>query len=254
MKVKSEQEFSKEIDPVGEPGGEQVAVPARAESLGHGAGSSSRRLSQPCTTLWLIRHAEVEDRYQGVFGGQIDMALSARGRQQAAALAEYLHSRKFDALYASPMLRVQQTLAPWVANSAPRPVVIPELREVHFGDWTGLNWDQLQARFGVHVSSWLEQLDCGAIPNGESGSALRARLEPCLRRIFQRHPGQDVVVACHGGVIRMLLSILLDWPLPKWAAVDIDYASITQVRRGPKDTKLQLLNYTPWRATTTTGL
>ncbi len=247
MNVKSEQEFKKVIDPVGEPSDGRLA--AAVPSMGRIA-SSSRRLAQPCTTLWLIRHAEVEERYQGVFGGQIDMALSPRGRQQAEALAQFLHGRKLDALYASPMLRVQQTLAPWLANSAPRPVIIPELREVHFGDWTGLNWDQLQARFGIHVSAWLDQLDCGGIRNGESGAELRARLEPCLRQILEKHPSQEVAVACHGGVIRMLLSILLGWPLPKWAAVDIDYASITQVRTSSRDSKLQLLNFTPWRAAT----
>lgn len=199
-------------------------------------------------TLWLIRHAEVDERYQGVFGGQIDMALSARGHRQAAALAEYLHGIKFDALYASPMLRVQQTLAPWLANSAPKPTIIADLREVHFGDWTGLNWDQVMSRFGVHVSAWLEQLDCGGIPNAESGPDLRARLEPCLQRIVHHHPGQEVAIACHGGVIRMLLTILFGWPLPRWAAVEIDYASITQVRWSRLEPKLQLLNYTPWRA------
>ena len=206
-----------------------------------------RPLLQAFTTIWLIRHAEVDARYQGVFGGQIDMPLSPRGHEQAVQLARYLHHWKFDALYASPMLRVQQTLTPWLANSAPKPTLIPELREVHFGDWTGLNWDQVLARFGVHVSAWLTELDRGAIPNAESGAALRARTEPCLRRILAAHPGQQVALACHGGVIRMLLSILLGWPLPQWAAVEIDYASITQVRCNPTEAKLQLLNFAPWR-------
>jgi broad specificity phosphatase PhoE len=198
------------------------------------------------TTLWLIRHAEVEERYQGVFGGQIDMDLSLRGQQQAAALAEFLHGFKFDALYASPMRRVQQTLAPWLANSAPRPILRPELKEVDFGDWTGLNWDQLLSRFGVNVSTWLDQIESGSVPNGESSAALRARLEPCLHEILKRHPGQHVAVACHGGVIRMLLTILLGWPLPRWASVEIDYASVTRIRCNPNEAKLQLLNFIPW--------
>ena len=64
------------------------------------------------TTLHLIRHAEVEARYQGVFGGIIDMNLSPRGHEQSAALAKYLETISFDAIFASPMKRVQQTLSP----------------------------------------------------------------------------------------------------------------------------------------------
>src|ERR1017187_1600392 len=83
----------------------------------------------PSTTrLLLIRHAEVEARYQGVFGGRIDMELSPRGHQQAAALAKYLHLRPLSAIYASPMKRVQQTLVPLLVNGTPKPVILPDLQ------------------------------------------------------------------------------------------------------------------------------
>lgn len=199
------------------------------------------------TILWLIRHAEVEAAYQGVFGGRIDMGLSPRGRQQAAALAEYLQKTSFDALYASPMKRVEQTLAPALLNGMPKPIVVPELREVDFGDWTGLEWHEVQKKFGISAFDWLRQLECDGIANAESAQMLRGRLDPCLRQILDNHPGQQVVVACHGGVIRMLLAILLEWPLPKMAALEVDYASVTRVSVLPRGAQVQLLNFTPWR-------
>lgn len=201
----------------------------------------------PSTTLWLIRHGEVERRYQNVFGGRIDMNLSARGRRQAAALARYLHAHRFDALYASPMRRVQQTLAPLLRNGTPAPVVAPELREVDFGDWTGLGWEEVERRFGATAAQWLDRLEAGAVPGGESARSFRARVEPVLRGILDRHAGQQVAVLCHGGVVRMLLAIMLDWPLPRMAAFEIDYASVTQVVWTPAKTRLHLVNYAPWR-------
>jgi hypothetical protein len=45
----------------------------------------------------------------------------------------------------------------------------------------------------------------------------------------------------------MLLSILFGWPLPRWSAVEIDYASVTRVGWSSGEPKLQLMNYTPWR-------
>jgi broad specificity phosphatase PhoE len=68
-----------------------------------------------------------------------------------------------------------------------------------------------------------------------------------LRQIERDHPGQNVAIVCHGGVIRMLLALLLDLPLPKTAAFKIEYASLTEVAITHHQTELQLLNFTPWR-------
>jgi broad specificity phosphatase PhoE len=203
--------------------------------------------SRPVTHLWLIRHAEVETRYQHTFGGRIDMNLSARGRDQSKILAGYLHDKIFDAIYASPMKRVQQTLAPLLKNGAPAPTVLPGLREVDFGDWTGFNWEQVREKFGVHPYDWLDEIELGAVPHGETGLQFRARVEPCLFEIIRRHPGGTAAVFCHGGVIRMMLAILLDLPLPKTNSFEIEYASITRVALRHHLNEIDLLNYTPWR-------
>jgi broad specificity phosphatase PhoE len=199
------------------------------------------------TRLLLTRHAEVEAGYQGVFGGRIDMELSPRGHEQAATLARYLHAKPLSAIYASPMKRVQQTLAPLLVNGAPKPIIFPDLREVDFGDWTGLSWDQVQEKFGVSAFSWLEQLECGGIANAESGETLRERVEPCLERVLADHAGQQVAIFCHGGIIRMLLAILLRWPLSSMAMFEIEYASLTQIDWLSQKARLQLLNFAPWR-------
>jgi broad specificity phosphatase PhoE len=199
------------------------------------------------TRLLLIRHAEVEASYQRVFGGRIDMDISPHGHTQAGALAGFLRHRPLDAIYASPMKRVQQTLAPLLNNGAPPPKVMSDLCEVDFGDWTGLNYEQVLEKFGVGASAWLDELTRGAIPNAETGATWRARIEPCLRQIHAGHTGQTVAIYCHGGVTRMILSILLDLPLPKTGAFQIDYASVTQVAIGLERTRIELLNFTPWR-------
>src|ERR1017187_7748871 len=144
--------------------------------------------SQP-TRLWLIRHAEVESRYQHTFGGRIDMNLSARGRAQAKTLAGYLHHKTLGAVYASPMKRVQQTLAPTLKNGVPAQTIMPGLREVDFGDWTGYDWFQVQEKFGVHPYDWLHEIERGAVPNGETAVQFRNRVEPCLFEIIRQHTG-----------------------------------------------------------------
>jgi broad specificity phosphatase PhoE len=199
------------------------------------------------TRLLLVRHAEVESRYRHTFGGRINMNLSPQGRAQAEKLSAYLRGKTFDGIYASPMKRVRQTLAPVLKNSALTPIILPGLREVDFGDWTGFNWEEVRKKFGVHPYDWLDEIELGAVPNGETGVQFRARVEPCLFEIIRRHPGGTAAIFCHGGVIRMMLAILLELPLPKTNAFGIEYASVTQVTLHPHLNEIELLNFTPWR-------
>jgi len=217
--------------------------------LATSASKPSRRKpeSAAVTRLWLIRHAEVESRYQKTFGGRIDMNLSPRGLAQAGKLADFLRGKTFDAIYASPMKRVQQTLAPVLKNGASAPTILPGLREVDFGDWTGYNWEEVRKKFGVHPYDWLDEIESGAVPNGENGVQFRARVESCLFEVIRRHPGGTAAIFCHGGVIRMMLGILLDLPLPKTNSFEIEYASFTQVALRPHLNEIELLNFTPWR-------
>lgn len=204
-------------------------------------------LPPAATRLLLVRHGEVEALYQKKFGGTIDMNLSPNGRQQAKTLAGYLRGKTIDAVYASPMKRVQQTVAPTLKTGRHQQVILPALREIDFGDWSGLGWKEVEERFGFSSHEWLDEIHHRGVPNGESGKTFRARVEPCLRKIIGRHHGQNVAVFCHGGVIRMILAILLKLPLPKTNHFDIEYASVTQVALHPHMAEIELLNFTPWR-------
>ncbi len=199
------------------------------------------------TRLLLIRHGEVEAAYQKKFGGIIDMNLSPNGRRQAKTLAAYLRGKTIDAIYASPMKRVQQTLAPTLKAGGHGQIVRPALREIDFGDWSGLGWKEVEDQFGFASHKWLDEIHQRGVPNGENGKAFRARVEPCLREIIDQRRGQNVAIFCHGGVIRMILAILLKLPLPKTNHFDVEYASITQVALHPHMAEIELLNFTPWR-------
>lgn len=202
----------------------------------------------PITRLILIRHAEVEQKYHRIFGGRIDMDLSAKGLEQAAQLAAYLRRKPVEAVYASPMKRVQQTLEPYALQGAPQARILTDLREVDFGAWTGHNWEAIQTHFGLNAFDWLELLERDNIPNAELFQDYRARVEACARQIVGNHPGELVAVFCHGGIVRMLLSILLNLPLTAFAHFDVDYASLTEVMlHNHKKPEVSLLNFTPWR-------
>ncbi len=199
------------------------------------------------TRLYLIRHGEVEARYHRIFGGRIDMELSALGHEQAHRLAESLAKTHLDALYVSPMIRARQTLAPLARQHRPAAQVSEELREIDFGAWTGLGWDHVTERFGKSPFNWLHHIEHDEIPEAENGTQFRARVEPCLQRILNENTGRQAAIVCHGGVIRMILSILLNLPISKMSCFEIDYASISVVEIAGDRKEIQFLNLTPWQ-------
>jgi len=59
--------------------------------------------------IWLVRHGETEWTISGQHTGSTDIALTPEGRLQAVAIGKLLAGRRFDHVYASPMLRAQET-------------------------------------------------------------------------------------------------------------------------------------------------
>jgi len=171
------------------------------------AGLLKTHLPNHPTQLYLIRHGEVEETYHKVFGGsRIDMGLSPHGLRQAEALDSWLADTKLDAVYASPMKRVQQTMAPLLARRSVTPTIMQDLREIDFGDWTGHTWGGIHENFGINVFDWLEVLEDPGAPNGESAQQLADRVRPCLTQVLHDNPHRTAAIVCHGGIIRVILS------------------------------------------------
>lgn len=203
-------------------------------------------MSRQLRSFYLMRHAEVETAYHQTFGGRINMELSKRGQAQARALAEFLRRRPFDSCFSSPMKRAVQTAAPckkWM-----KPVLLNGLREVDFGDWTGLRWEEMQEKYGKSPRDWLHLLEANAIPKAEPIEQFRARIQESLDILLRPENGNRIGVFGHGGVIRMLLALLLQMPARQMASFEFSYASVTILCLQGNRPEVQLLNYCPWRA------
>ena len=198
------------------------------------------------TRLHFVRHAEVDEAYHEVFGGRIDMELSPLGHEQAKYLAKFLGRRTFDRIYLSPMIRVRQTAKPLLDVLGRQAQVVDDLREVDFGVWTGHKWHEIQEKFGLDAEDWLLHLENGDVAEAESVDGCRSRIRGSLGRIMKEGVGEDVLVLCHGGVIRMLLSLLLDEPFSKMHRFEIDFASLSVIEHRSRRAEIKLLNFAPW--------
>ena len=195
---------------------------------------SRRKPPTPAATrLLLVRHGEVEARYQKKFGGWIDMNLSPNGKRQAKVLANYLRSKTIEAIYASPMKRVQQTVAPTLKLNGHKQTIMDGLREINFGDWSGLGWQEVEELFQFRSHEWLDQIHYQGCPTARAVRLSAGAWSLLTCEIIAKHRGQNVAIFCHGGVIRMILSILIKLPLPKSNHFDIVFAGNTQVALHP---------------------
>lgn len=144
------------------------------------------------------------------------------------------------------MKRAVQTAAP--CRESTKLLLLNELREVDFGDWTGLHWEEVREKYRKSARDWLHLLEANAIPNAEPIEQFRARIQESWNILIRPENGSRIGVFAHGGVLRMLLALLLQMPVHQMAAFELSYASVTILHIQENRPEIQLLNYCPWRA------
>lgn len=116
-----------------------------------------------------------------------------------------------------------------VAGRGPAPpdvVVIPGLREIDFGDFEGLSYDDIAARYPDLYRQWMETPTEVCFPNGESFCEMRGRVLEAFGAIQRECRGQTVVIVSHGGVNRILIGWALQIPDKYLFRVAQDYAAV----------------------------
>jgi alpha-ribazole phosphatase len=174
------------------------------------------------TRCWLIRHGEPEEHAWGKCYGSLDVGLSAAGREQMAQVASYLRGEPIAAIYTSPRTRARES-----ADALSRPVeVIDDLREIDFGDFEGLTYDEIAAQHPQLYAEWMQTPTQIRFPNGESFPDMRLRVLNAFDRIRRKHENQTVAIVSHGGVNRILLAWALEMPDHCLFRLAQDYAAI----------------------------
>jgi len=165
------------------------------------------RFSRPrgATEILLVRHGEsraaTSDNPFPLVDGHGDPELHPHGREQAVRVAQRLRHEPISAVYVTNLRRTAETAAPLCAELGLVPVVEPDLREVHLGEWEGGLY-RIKAHDNDPVYQRMQQEECwDVIPGAESWDALDRRVGAALERIAVRHRDQLVVAVVHGGII-----------------------------------------------------
>ena len=157
------------------------------------------------TRVIVIRHGETEWNQINRYQGQLDSALTERGRQQAERVGRRLAEEPFDVLYSSDLGRAVDTAKAISGACGGREIQTDtNLRERHFGILGGLTRSEARARHPVEEQGYLHGGPDYRIPDGESLRDVYLRVVSGLDAICERHAGQRIAVVTHGGVLGML--------------------------------------------------
>jgi broad specificity phosphatase PhoE len=180
------------------------------------------------TTLYLIRHARSVGNAEQRVQGWLDLPLDDYGLTQATLLCERLRSKPLAAVYTSPLARAAATARP-LAETRALPLLLDDrLREYHMGAWTGLTFAEIEA---MMPPNWFNGGSDHVGPGGETGLAMRQRVDAFVQEVLARHPlpGQAVAVVSHGGTLGAMVSLVLGMAPHRRQPFTFSNASITEL-------------------------
>jgi 2,3-bisphosphoglycerate-dependent phosphoglycerate mutase len=167
--------------------------------------------------LYLIRHGQSDLGWQGTpwastRGEQWDPPLSDRGAEQAALLAGRLLVMDLEpfVVYSSPLRRANETAEAFARVAGSDVTLDDELVEAHIGGWEGKPFEEIigaDPDVVQHIRN--QRAIWHRAPGAEGGDGFRARVRTAIDAIVDRHPGENVLIFAHGGVINAYVGELL---------------------------------------------
>jgi len=157
----------------------------------------------------LVRHAQTEANRDGVAQGQTDSPIAAEGVAGAIQKAAKLNKYRFSAVYCSDLARAVKTvkILGEAMNGLPEPVFEPLLREIDFGDYSGMKKEEIMPHVMRHKADLSMKY-----PNGESGNDLITRTRSFFEMLLEKHRGQTVLVVTHYGIMETAAKQFAGYP------------------------------------------
>lgn len=144
----------------------------------------------------LIRHAQTA--MAGKFCGHSDPDLNAAGEMQLARIVERVRPLEIDRIVSSDLRRASRTAQAIGQRIGRDPEFRQGLREIHFGLWEGISWNEITARFPREAQTWITDFPINA-PQGEPYPEFCARVEAEFHSLLRDSASRVTAVVTHRG-------------------------------------------------------
>jgi alpha-ribazole phosphatase len=156
------------------------------------------------STIVFIRHGETD--MAGRFCGHSNPELNLAGKVQAIRLAEESATLKIERIYSSDLCRAAQTAAHIAQRTGAGVDYLSALREIHFGLWEGLHWQEIEDRFPEEADRWLREFPLRSAPEGEAYADFTTRIEAVLAPFLKEATRRTIAIVTHRGVMHYALT------------------------------------------------
>lgn len=189
-------------------------------------------------TLTFVRHGESEANAAGIIDTSVPGPhLTALGQQQAVAVANALAGNNYDGVYASSMIRTQETAQPLATKLGQQTEVLPGLREIDAGVFEGQSEDSGLGRIGYVLAPVAWTLGARFVPvlGSTDGNAFDARVDDAVQTIYASGD-RNAVVFSHGATIMFWTMMNVDNPdLGLILSHPLDNTSVVVITGNPED-------------------
>lgn len=190
------------------------------------------------TRILALRHGETAWNRDTRIQGQLDIPLNPRGQWQAARAANALRDEPIAAIYSSDLARAHAT-AQAIAHTRGLPVSTHAgLRERGFGKFEGKTWGDIETGWPDEALAWRQRVPNFAPEGGETLLQLRERISTTVHELAARHPGEQVVMVAHGGVLDVLYRLATGQDIQAPRTWTLDNASINRLLWTPEGLRL----------------
>ena len=139
-----------------------------------------------------------------------------------------LRETPLTAIYSSPVRRAIES-AREADTHSPLATVDERLREIDFGEFEGLTYDEIARLYPEKYDEWMTRPTEVTFPDGESFTAMAARVHEAMDHIRGIHSGETVAIVSHGGVNRIALATALELDPRRIFRLDQAYACVNVI-------------------------
>jgi len=162
-------------------------------------------LSSPqATRILAIRHGETLWNVDSRIQGHLDIGLNDTGRWQAERLGMALKDEPIAAIYASDLSRAHDTALAVSRHTGVPVQPEPGLRERSFGEFEGRTFAEIEIELPEQAQRWRQRDPTFTPAGGESLLMLEVRVLSVAGRLAAQHPGEQIALFAHGGVMDIL--------------------------------------------------
>ncbi len=177
--------------------------------------------------IYFMRHGETDWNKIRRIQGSTDIPLNQNGIDLAEKVSKKIHESgiHFDLIFSSQLIRAKKTAEIMNQYSNAEIIIDSRIKEFLFGQAEGHTYDELRTnpKFGNLKNWFLDPQNYHAELGAESYEDFFSRIEDFLNDQIKPRENQfeNVLIVCHGGVVRGLMKVMLNWSIQRFAETKI---------------------------------